>query len=96
MKKNPFLQLLDENNNENIIFTNDLGEKVEFEQVALINLNEEKYAILHPVNLGFADDEVIIYSIYSDDNNYELNEVIDEQLKEEIYLEYKKIYNNKR
>ena len=95
MKKNPFLQLLDENNNENIIFTNDLGEKVEFEQVALINLNEEKYAILHPVNLGFADDEVIIYSIYSDDNNYELNEVIDEQLKEEIYLEYKKIYNKR-
>ncbi len=95
MKKNPFLQLLDENNNENIIFTNDLGEKIEFEQVALINLEDEKYAILHPVNLGFADDEVIIYSIYSDDNNYELNEVIDDDLKEEIYQEYKRIYNKR-
>ena len=95
MKKNPFLQLLDENNNENIIFTNDLGEKVEFEQVALINLNEEKYAILHPVNLGFEDDEVIIYSIYNDDNNYELNEVIDDSLKEDIYKEYKRIYNKR-
>lgn len=95
MKKNPFLQLLDENNNENIIFTNDLGERVEFEQVALINLEDEKYAILHPVNLGFADDEVIIYSIYSDDNNYELNEVIDDDLKEEIYQEYKRIYNKR-
>ena len=95
MKKNPFLQLLDENNNENIIFTNDLGEKVEFEQVALINLNDEKYAILHPVNLGFEDDEVIFYSIYSDDNNYELNEVIDDSLKEEIYQEYKRIYNKR-
>ena len=95
MKKNPFLQLLDENNNENIIFTNDLGEKVEFEQIALINLNEEKYAILHPVNLGFSDDEVIIYSIYSDDNNYELNEVTDDELKEEIYSEYRRIYNKR-
>ena len=95
MKKNPFLQLLDENNNENIIFTNDLGEKVEFEQVALINLEDEKYAILHPVNLGYADDEVIIYSIYSDDNNYELNEVIDDNIKEEIYQEYKRIYNKR-
>jgi hypothetical protein len=95
MKKNPFLQLLDENNNENIIFTNDLGEKVEFEQVALINLEDEKYAILHPVNLGFADDEVIIYSIYSDDNNYELNEVTDDNLKEEIYSEYRRIYNKR-
>ena len=95
MKKNPFLQLLDENNNENIIFTNDLGERVEFEQVALINLEDEKYAILHPVNLGFADDEVIIYSIYSDDNNYELNEVIDDNIKEEIYQEYKRIYNKR-
>lgn len=95
MKKNPFLQLLDEKNNENIVFTNDLGEKVEFEQVALINLEDEKYAILHPVNLGFAADEVIIYSIYSDDNNYELNEVTDESLKEEVYLEYKRIYNKR-
>ncbi len=95
MKKNPFLQLLDEKNNENIVFTNDLGEKVEFEQVALINLEDEKYAILHPVNLGFADDEVIIYSIYSDDNNYELNEVTDESLKEEVYSEYKRIYNKR-
>jgi len=95
MKKNPFLQLLDEKNNENIVFTNDLGEKVEFEQVALINLEDEKYAILHPVNLGYADDEVIIYSIYSDDNNYELNEVTDESLKEEVYSEYKRIYNKR-
>lgn len=95
MKKNPFLQLLDEKNNENIVFTNDLGEKVEFEQVALINLEDEKYAILHPVNLGYADDEVIIYSIYSDDNNYELNEVTDERLKEEVYSEYKRIYNKR-
>lgn len=95
MKKNPFLQLLDEKNNENIVFTNDLGEKVEFEQLALINLEDEKYAILHPVNLGYADDEVIIYSIYSDDNNYELNEVTDESLKEEVYSEYKRIYNKR-
>ena len=95
MKKNPFLQLLDEKNNENIVFTNDLGEKVEFEQVALINLEDGKYAILHPVNLGYADDEVIIYSIYSDDNNYELNEVTDESLKEEVYSEYKRIYNKR-
>ena len=96
MKKNPFLQLLDENNNENIIFTNDKGENIEFEQIALINLEDEKYAILHPVNLGFADDEVIIYSIYQDDNNYELDEVVDEKLKEDIYREYIKIYNHKR
>ena len=95
MKKNPFLALLDENNHDNIIFTNDMGENIEFEQIALINLNEEKFAILHPINLGFEDDEVIIYSIYFDDNNYELNEVIDDQLKEEIYQEYKRIYNKK-
>ena len=95
MKKNPFLALLDENNNDNIIFTNDMGENIEFEQIALINLNDEKFAILHPVNLGFDDDEVLIYSIYSDNNNYELNEVVDDSLKEEIYSEYKKIYNKR-
>ena len=93
--KNPFEALLDDNCKDNVIFTNDKGEKIEFEQYALINLNNEKYAILRPINLGLADDILIAYNIYVDGNNYELNEVEDDELLNEIYEEYEKLEKSK-
>ena len=93
--KNPFEALLDENCNDNIVFTNDKGEKIEFEQYALINLNNDQYAILRPINLGLDDDILIAYNIYVEGNNYELIEVEDDDLLEEIYEEYKKLSKNK-
>jgi len=94
-RKNPFEMLLDENNNENIIFKDADGNPMEFEQIALIPIGDEKYTILHPVNMGYGDDEVIAYSINVDDNNYELLEVEDDDLLEEIYQEYLKLYKKK-
>ena len=43
MKKNPFLMLLDENNNDNIVFYDENNNPLEFEQVALINLDEQQF-----------------------------------------------------
>lgn len=96
MRKDPFQMLLDENNNENIIFYDELGNPLEFEQVALINLDDEQYTILHPVNMGYQDDEVIAYSISVEGNNYELLEVEDDDLLEEIYNEYRHLYKKKK
>ncbi len=93
--KNPFEALLDEKCNDNVIFTNDKGEQIEFEQYALINLNGEQYAILKPINLGLDDDILIAYNIYVDGANYELIEVEDDLLLDEIYEEYKKLSKNK-
>lgn len=96
MKKNEIEKLLDENDNSNLIFYNDNKEKIEFEQVALINIDNENYAILHPVNLGYQDDEVIAYSIKIDNLNYELLEVEDDDLLDKIYNEYQKFYKSKK
>lgn len=96
MKKNEIEKLLDENDNSNLIFYNDNKEKIEFEQVALINIDNENYAILHPVNLGYQDDEVIAYSIKIDNLNYELLEVEDNDLLDKIYNEYQKLYKSKK
>ena len=74
----------------------DNKEKIEFEQVALINIDNENYAILHPVNLGYQDDEVIAYSIKIDNLNYELLEVEDDDLLDKIYNEYQKLYKSKK
>lgn len=94
-KRNPFEMLLDETNNDNICFNLDDGSTIEFEQVALISLDDEKFAILHPVNMGYGDDEVIAYSITNDDSNYELLEVEDDDLLEEIYKEYLRLMKKK-
>lgn len=96
MKKNEIEKLLDENDNSNLIFYNDNKERIEFEQVALINIDNENYAILHPVNLGYQDDEVIAYSIKIDNLNYELLEVEDDDLLDKIYNEYQKLYKSKK
>lgn len=96
MKKNEIEKLLDENDNSNLVFYNDNKEKIEFEQVALINIDNENYAILHPVNLGYQDDEVIAYSIKIDNLNYELLEVEYDDLLDKIYNEYQKLYKSKK
>lgn len=89
MKKNPYEMLLDENNNENVIFYDEDGNKMEFEQIALIPLHDENYVILHPVNMGYGDDDAICYSLSYEGNKYELLEVEDDDLLDEIYHEYK-------
>lgn len=94
-KRNPFEMLLDENNRENIIFFDAEGNPMEFEQVALIPLEETKYAILHPVNMGYAKDEVIVYSIGVEGNEYELIEVEDSSLLEEIFHIYEDLWQKR-
>ncbi len=94
-KRNPYEMLLDENNNENIIFYDQDGNPMEFEQIALLEIDTIKYTILHPVNMGYADDEVIAFSLSDDGNEYELLEVEDDDLLEEIYAEYKSLLKRK-
>ena len=88
--------LLDENNNDNIVFYDENNNPLEFEQVALINLDEQQFALLHPVNMGYADDEVIAYAITLEGNDYELLEVEDDDLLEDIYNEYRHLYKKKK
>lgn len=89
--KNAYEMLLDENNHENVIFYGENHQKMEFEQIALIHLDGMNYVILHPVDMGYADDEVIVYALYEFNNKFELIEVEDEGLLNEINEAYEKM-----
>lgn len=91
-KNNPFTQLLDENNQENVIFYDEKGNPMEFEQVALIVVEGIPYVLLHPLHMGYQEDEVIVYSLLEHGDTYELLEVEDMTLLEEIYRNYQSLY----
>lgn len=57
--------LLDEENNDPIILENERGEKIVFEQIAIIPKVEELYCILKPVEPidGLEEDEALVFKI---------------------------------
>ena len=75
-EKNILDQILDENNNDNIILYNENGEEVEFEQIAIIPLNDEIYLILKPVIAyeGMSEEEGLVFLIeeYENDTKFHL------------------------
>ena len=61
----PIDMLLDENNTENIKLYNEENQEVEFEQIALVPIENKTYAILKPAQTmeGVADDEALVFAI---------------------------------
>ena len=91
---NPIDALFDVNNSENIVLYNEKDEAVEFEQIALIPLNEVVYAILKPTQKveGVADDEAFVFEIVEDEENGDsLKLVEDDKLIDEVFVEYNKL-----
>ena len=70
--------LLDENNTENLKLYDENNKETEFEQVAVIPMNEKVYAILKPVTkiVGVNDDEDCLVS------------VDDEKVVDDVFKEY--------
>ena len=64
-EKSQIEMLLDENNNENLKLYDENNKETEFEQIAVIPLNEKIYAILKPVTkiVGVNDDEALSEAI---------------------------------
>ena len=71
--QNPIDALYDENNNDAIILFNERGEEIAFEQIALIPLNENTYAILKPIKPmeGLGEDEGLVFSIETSEDGQE-------------------------
>ena len=64
-EKSQIEMLLDENNTENLKLYDENNKETEFEQVAIIPLDEKIYAILKPVTkiVGVNDDEALVFVI---------------------------------
>lgn len=61
----PIDMLFDENNKDNIVLYDDQNNEVEFEQIALIPVEEKIYAILRPLGgeEPLAEDEALVFAI---------------------------------
>ncbi|MBQ2864840.1 MAG: DUF1292 domain-containing protein [Clostridia bacterium] len=82
--------LLDENNTENLKLYDENNKETEFEQVAVIPMNEKVYAILKPVTkiVGVNDDEALVFVIEEIDDEDCLVIVDDEKVVDEVFKEY--------
>lgn len=95
---NPIDALLDENNYDNIVIYNDKDEPVEFEQIAIIPIDDKTYAILQPAELleGMKEDEAFAFEITQDENENDLLQLVeDNALIDRIFDEYKDLYKKK-
>ena len=89
----PIDMLLDENNTENLKLYNEENQEVEFEQIALVPIEDKTYAILKPVETmeGVADDEALVFVIDEIDDEDCLVIVDDDKIIDEVFEEYYKL-----
>ena len=86
--------ILDENKNDNIIL--EFGEiEIEFEQIALILVRNNSYAILRPITImdGIDNDEGLVFLIDDLNNNVILIE--DEDVIDDVYDVYLDLLDEK-
>lgn len=69
LENDPIHRLLDPKDSDPIVLFDENDNKVEFDQVALIPLNDRLYAILKPTKQmeGVADDEAIVFAFQEDE-----------------------------
>ena len=89
----PIDMLLDENNTENIKLYNEENQEVEFEQIALVPIENKTYAILKPAQTmeGVADDEALVFVIDEIDDEDCLVIVEDDAVVDQVFEEYYKM-----
>ena len=78
-------KLFDENNDDIIELEEENGQKIKFEQIAVVAYESEYYAILHPLELK--DEEVVIFKLVEDDED-SMDLITDEQLAKKILEVY--------
>lgn len=66
-EKSPIDMILDEENDENIVLFDENNNETEFEQVAVIPMDDKTYVLLKPVELkkweGIGEDEALVFAI---------------------------------
>ena len=83
--------LFDENNNENIFIKDNDGKEIEFLQLAVVDYQENYYAVLQPVTPveGVGEDEVMIFMIDEEQDCLVYTE--DEKIIYGVYGEFMKM-----
>ena len=89
----PIDMLLDENNTDNIKLYNEENQEVEFEQIALVPIEEKTYAILKPAQTmdGIGEDEALVFVIDEIDDEECLVIVEEDEVVDKVFEEYYKM-----
>lgn len=88
---NQIEKILDENNEDNIILFDEDNNPVEFEQVAVIPMDDSVYVILVPVTPmeGVGEDEGVVFVIEEDDEGEALlSLVVEDDVIDAVFNEY--------
>jgi uncharacterized protein YrzB (UPF0473 family) len=86
-------KLYDEENQDLIFLFNEKGQEIAFEQIALIPILKNTYAILKPVVPleGLGEDEGLVFEIKTNDNEEYLALVVDEDIIDDVFDIYFKL-----
>ena len=70
-EKSPIDRLFDEDDTSPISLFNEKGEEVKFDQIALIPIEEQVYAILKPIEQmeGIGEDEALVFEIVENESD---------------------------
>ena len=92
-EKTAIEKLLDENNDETIILYDENQNPAEFEQVAIIPLNDKLYAILKPITKidGVNEDEALVFVFDETDDEESLVICDDFKIVDKVFEEYYKL-----
>lgn len=89
--ENPIAALLDPENENNIILYDENDKAVEFEQIAIIPIDNDIYAILRPVEQmeGTDEDVAIVFELSEDEEGNDVIEVVDNsEVVDKVYEKY--------
>lgn len=86
-------QIMDENNAENIVMYGENGEPMEFQQIAVIPIEENVFVILRPVGdvKGIGEDEALVFVIEEFEGEEGIRIVEDERVIDLVFEEYYKL-----
>ena len=90
-KKSPIDALFDENDTSTITLYNERNEAVEFNQIAVIPLEDKVYAILQPVEMpeGADEDEALVFELEEvADDQVVINLVKEDEIIDKVFDEY--------
>lgn len=90
LPQSPMDMILCEDNCENVVLYNEKNEPVEFQQVAVIPLDEKVYVILKPVvcMAGMDEDEALVFSIEEIENEECIVIVQEDDVVDAVFEEY--------
>ncbi len=96
-EKSVFEKLLDENDDTNIVLIDEDENEIEFEQIAVIPVKEQVFAILKPVKEmeGVGENEALVFELEETPEGEELlnllDPVEDEDMIDVVFSEYDKL-----